>query len=81
MTLKYDPNKRLKRLDAGLYLLETYGVGSPTYLATLAVRGGGPKFELIRNRAMYTVGELDAWALERENERSSRTLNVGGSHD
>lgn len=70
MTQKYEPTKRLKRLDAGLYLLATYGVGSPTYLSTLAVRGGGPEFTLIRNRATYLVKDLDDWALNRQPVKS-----------
>ena len=57
----YTPDTKPKCTDAGFYLRK-YGVGSPSYLATLAVRGNGPKFESLRTHTNYRVGDLDEWA-------------------
>jgi hypothetical protein len=54
---------RLRRNEASAYLKTAHGINrAPTTLATLASRGGGPKFEYVGKIPVYTPAELDAWA-------------------
>ena len=54
---------RLSRDEASEYLLETFGVKvAPATLATLAHRGGGPRFQKFGRQPLYPRTELDTWA-------------------
>ena len=57
--------KFLRRAQAGAYLKDTYGVGSPRTLAKLAVTGGGPTMQYIGRLPVYTIAELDRYAETR----------------
>gem|GEM_PF-643899 len=54
----------LRRTEAAAYLKERYGHGSPRTLAKLATLGGGPVFRRRGRIPLYTVEDLDQWALE-----------------
>lgn len=61
-----EPTTFLRRPQAGEYLREKYGFGSPRTLAKLACVGGGPRFRKAGTRiALYEREELDYWALSR----------------
>ena len=62
MNFNYDPDQRLKRTEAGIYLKLKYRVGSPAYLAKLAMTGGGPLYQKSRAHTVYLVKDLDDWA-------------------
>ena len=62
MNFDYDPEQRLKRTEAGFYLRQKYRIGSPSYLAKLAMIGGGPLYEKVRVHTTYRVQDLDDWA-------------------
>ena len=52
----------LRRADAARYVRERWGAPcSPSWLAKLAVIGGGPRFRKIGRFPVYTRGDLDAW--------------------
>jgi hypothetical protein len=55
--------KRLTRKEASAYLLEKYNIHrSVGTLATLASRGGSPRFQNEGRLALYEISELDKWA-------------------
>ena len=58
--------KFLRRGEASKYLGNTYALQiSQSYLAKLAVVGGGPKFYKAGRWPIYSKDELDKWAIER----------------
>lgn len=57
-------SKYINRKSASGYLLSTWGLKrSPNYLAKLAVVGGGPAFRKAGRDSLYTIEDLDFWAL------------------
>ena len=56
-------NRPLRRAEASIYLLETYGIRRAVgTLAKLAVIGGGPRFRVAGRTPLYTTDDLDSWA-------------------
>jgi hypothetical protein len=55
----------LRRRQAGEYLKSKWGVFCANTLATLAVRGGGPRFRKLGRYPVYETAELDRWAASR----------------
>lgn len=55
----------IRRDPAGEYLKETYGFGSKKTLDKLAVTGGGPPYRLCGRIPLYTIADLDEWALSK----------------
>jgi hypothetical protein len=52
----------LRRADAARYVRERWGAPcSASWLAKLAVVGGGPQFRKIGRFPVYTRTDLDAW--------------------
>jgi len=52
----------LRRADAARYVRERWGAPcSPSWLAKLAVTGGGPRFRKIGRFPVYTRADLDQW--------------------
>ena len=60
MTTEY-----LRRAQAGEYLKSKWGAFCAGTLATLAVRGGGPRFQKMGRYPVYTREALDEWAASR----------------
>jgi hypothetical protein len=54
-----------RRKEAGQYLREKFGFGSPATLAKLACIGGGPEFFKAGSIVLYAEKPLDAWALSK----------------
>jgi hypothetical protein len=63
----------LSRRDAGAYLKASYGLGCYRTLAQLASDGGGPAFHKAGRRALYTIADLDAWAVAKIGPRRAST--------
>jgi hypothetical protein len=54
---------RLRRNEASAYLKTVHGIDrKPASLATMATRGGGPRFQYVGKYPTYTPEELDIWA-------------------
>lgn len=54
---------RLNRREASEYLELEHGIiRAPVTLASLACRGGGPKYQKVNRSPLYPRDELDAWA-------------------
>lgn len=54
--------EKLTRVEASRYILDRHGISrTPNTLATLASRGGGPRFSKINNRPYYTREDIDRW--------------------
>jgi hypothetical protein len=80
--------QRLTRHQASTYLRRRYAIGSYAYLTKLACEGGGPVFEKCGSVSLYLVADLDHWAQNRPNARSTRQKkpavnpsSVGGQHE
>jgi hypothetical protein len=58
----------MRRNQAADYLKQKYGHGSPRTLAKLATVGGGPLFRKIGRLVVYTIDDLDAWAVSKLSE-------------
>ena len=55
--------RRLRRVEASNYLLETWGMSrTPKTLSKLAVIGGGPRFRRDGRIPLYETAALDEWA-------------------
>jgi hypothetical protein len=55
-----------RRAEAARYVRETWGLPcSPSWLAKLAVIGGGPIFRKAGRFPIYADGDLDSWAQGR----------------
>jgi hypothetical protein len=64
-----EPNSRLTRAEAAKALTAAgYKVAAPT-LASLATRGGGPRYRLFGNSVDYVWSDLLAWAEGRVQHR------------
>ncbi len=68
----------LRRNEAANYLQENYGIGSVGSLATMAVRGGGPKFYYLGRWPLYTPADLDSWAQSRLSRPVTFTAELAG---
>jgi hypothetical protein len=55
----------LRRDKAADYLQQNWGFGAVDTLATLATRGGGPRFRKLGRFPVYTEADLDSWAESR----------------
>lgn len=70
---KSSPNY-LRRGDAGQYVREQWGMPcSTSWLAKLAVVGGGPKFRKVGRFPVYARVDLDEWATARLGPPQSST--------
>jgi hypothetical protein len=64
-SLNVSPRYR-RRADAARYVRETWGLPcSPSWLAKLAVVGGGPVFRKAGRFPIYTDDDLDSWCQRR----------------
>lgn len=69
--------RRLRRIAASRYLLETWGISrTPKTLAKLATIGGGPPMEYDGRLPLYTEEGLDAWARNRLSAPVSSTAEL-----
>ena len=60
------PRRYLRRHDAAQYVRERWGLPcQPSWLAKLAVVGGGPVFRKCGRFPVYEAPELDDWARSR----------------
>ena len=55
----------LRRDKAAEYLQRNWGFGAVDTLASLATRGGGPRFRKLGRFPVYAEADLDAWAESR----------------
>lgn len=63
------PKKYLRRNEAALYIVDTWGFPcSRQWLAKLATVGGGPVFYKAGRYPVYATSDLDAWAKARLSE-------------
>ena len=69
MTIPTSPDAKLRRKPAAEALTEAGYPTSPNTLATIATRGGGPPFYVFGKVAVYTWGDLLAWAQSRVSYR------------
>lgn len=68
-------HRRLRRVEAARYILETYGVKySPSTLAKAVSLGGGPIMTKVGQAVLYEVADLDAWI-------ASKTRRMASSSD
>ena len=59
-------NDRTFRRDEAAQLLQAHGLRTTTAsLATMANRGGGPRYRKIGKLCMYPLSELEAWVAQR----------------
>lgn len=63
----------LRRDKAAEYLQANWGFGAVDTLATLATRGGGPRFRKLGRFPVYTETDLDDWARSRLSDPVSST--------
>jgi len=66
----------IRRKEAAEYLQNKYGHGSVRTLAKLATIGGGPVFRKWGRIVVYTIADLDAWALARLSAPLTSTSDV-----
>lgn len=67
-----------RRNEAADYLKATYALQvSQSYLAKLAVIGGGPSFHKAGRWPIYTREALDSWATNRLGQAVSSTAEYG----
>jgi len=57
--------KYLSRLHSAQYLTDQGIDTTPQALADEASRGTGPRYAIVRNRAVYTAEDLDKWIAEQ----------------
>jgi hypothetical protein len=67
------PAKRLRRKAAAEYTQATFGIGTPSSLATPASKGTGPEMQYIGRIPTYSIEALDAWALAKLSEPVCKT--------
>jgi len=71
--------KYLNRKEASEHLRSFWGLQrSPTYLAKLAVVGGGPAFHKANRNPLYSAEDLDAWASALIGPRVHSTSEANG---
>jgi len=66
----------LRRDKAAEYLQKNWGFGAVDTLASLATRGGGPRFRKLGRFPVYTVSDLDDWAKSRLSRPVSSTSEL-----
>jgi hypothetical protein len=66
------------RREAASYLTERGLKTTFSTLQKLACVGGGPRYRLFGNRAVYTDPDLDAWVEEKLSEPRKSTSAIGG---
>lgn len=70
-------NRRLRRKDASIYLLDTWGVSrTAKTLAKLAVTGGGPPFRKDGRFPLYLEADLDVWVEKQLSPLLSSTAEL-----
>ena len=77
--IKIPKVRRLRRVEASLYLNGTWGISrTPKTLAKLAVVGGGPAFRKDGRFPLYEIDALDEFAREQltESVRSTAELRM-----
>lgn len=70
----------LSRREASAYLRKNYGhlgLVSASYLAKLAVSGGGPVFHRCGQRVGYKQSDLDTWFIQRASAPLQNTTQGG----
>ena len=77
------PRQRyLRRMQAAAYVRDHWGIPcAASFLAKLAVVGGGPLFRKAGRHPIYAMDELDRWADSRIGRplRSTAEFAAGGS--
>lgn len=71
--MKSEP-EYLRRKEAADYLKAKYGLGSPNWLAKLAVTGGGPIYSKAGHTPLYLKADLDKWMQGRMTRRQSTSV-------
>lgn len=66
----------LRRDKAAEYLQKNWGFGAVDTLASLATRGGGPRFRKLGRFPVYTEADLDKWARSRLSDPVSSTSEL-----
>ncbi len=66
----------LRRDKAAEYLKTNWGFGAVDTLASLASRGGGPRFRKLGRFPVYTEADLDEWAQSRLSDPVSSTSEL-----
>lgn len=66
----------LRRDKAAEYLQTNFGFGTIETLATLATRGGGPRFRKMGRYPVYTREDLDEWVKSRMSQPVSSTSEL-----
>jgi len=66
----------MRRDKAAEYLQRNWGFGAVDTLASLATRGGGPRFRKLGRFPVYTEGDLDDWARSRLSDPVSSTSEL-----
>jgi hypothetical protein len=67
----------LRRDDAASYVQERFGLPcSRSWLAKLAVSGGGPTFRKAGKFPLYAPDDLDAWAISKIGPRQTSTAVI-----
>lgn len=64
----------LRRKEAADYLKAKYGLGSPNWLAKLAVTGGGPIYTKAGHTPLYLRADIDDWMRSRMTRRASTSV-------
>jgi hypothetical protein len=80
MAVPTDPDTRLRGPSAASALSEAGYQISPTTLATLATRGGGPRFQKWGRYPIYEWRDLVAWAEARLSAPISSTSELDAAH-
>lgn len=74
-------NGRTFRRDEAARLLQSHGLRTtPASLATMATRGGGPRYFKVGKLCMYQLSDLEAWLAQRTTGLLDSTSTEGGAH-
>lgn len=75
-----DADNYLRTKQAAQYLLTRYGIGAQRSLAKWRCVGGGPAFHRMGDRLIvYTISDLDAWALGKMSPRMRSTSDLAAA--
>lgn len=71
-------NQFFRRDAASDYLKATFAIqAAPSYLAKMAVNGGGPEFHKAGRWPIYSRDALDRWAMSRLGKLVATTAEYG----
>ncbi len=72
---------RTFRRDEAARLLQSHGLRTTTAsLATMATRGGGPRYFKVGKLCMYLLSDLETWVAQRTTGLLDSTSTTGGTH-